>query len=86
MATGRQWLTLADRPADALAVYLRAVECLGTVTGDADHQQIARLLLSAPADHQRLGTTAEFEAYCTALRHDQKHARNLMKILDQHGL
>jgi hypothetical protein len=42
---------------------------------------------SAPRpDHQRLGTTAEFDAYRTALRHDQRRERNLMKILDQHGL
>ncbi|KUO16738.1 hypothetical protein [Streptomyces dysideae] len=84
--TGRQRLALADRPAGGLAVHLRAVEPLRTVTGDADYQQIARLLLGSRACHQHLGTTAEFEDCRTALRHDLKRMRNLVKTLDQHGL
>lgn len=91
VATARQQLTRADhladdRPAEALEVYLRAIEPLKTVTGDATYQEIARLLLRARNCHQHLGTTAEFETYLAGLRAEQKRKRNLMKILDQHGL
>ncbi|WP_433545662.1 SWIM zinc finger family protein [Streptomyces sp. CA-294286] len=90
-ATEHQWLTLADlvrkdRPADALPVYLRLIEPLKKVTGNANYQQIARLLLGARECHRRLGTRQEFAAYLTALRAEQKRKRNLMKVLDQHGL
>ena len=49
VASDRQWLTLADlisgdRPADALPVYLRAIEPLGSQTGDSVYQQVAALL------------------------------------------
>ena len=90
-ATPHQWLTLADlvrkdRPADALTVYLRLLAPLKKVTGDANYQQIARLLLGARECHQRLGSPEEFVDYVTALRAEQKRKRNLMKVLDQHGL
>ncbi|MFI6054488.1 SWIM zinc finger domain-containing protein [Streptomyces violascens] len=90
-ADERQWLSLADRskdtrPADALPVYLRLVEPLKKKTGDRTYQQLARLLLAARACHQHLGTEVEFAGYLSALRADQKRKRNLMKILDQHGL
>ncbi|WP_371648944.1 MULTISPECIES: hypothetical protein [unclassified Streptomyces] len=90
-ADAGQWLTLADRsadthPADALAVYLRLVEPLKKTTGDRAYQQMARLLLGARACHRTLGTEQEFTEYLGALRTDQKRKRNLMKILDQHGL
>ncbi|MEV6210038.1 hypothetical protein [Kitasatospora sp. NPDC051914] len=87
----RQWLTLADRiresrPADALGVYLRAIEPLKQITGDSNYQEIARLLLNARACHRVLGTEPDFADYVVALRADQKRKRNLLKILDQHGL
>ncbi|GAA1070118.1 MULTISPECIES: SWIM zinc finger family protein [Kitasatospora] len=87
----RQWLTLADhvrdtRPADALMVYLRAIEPLRQITGDANYQEIARLLLKARACHRVLGTEPAFADYLTALRADQKRKRNLLKVLDRHGL
>jgi uncharacterized Zn finger protein len=90
-ATARQWQTLADlmrddRPADALPVYRRLIEPLKKITGDANYQQIARLLLGARECHQRLGTPEEFADYVTALRAEQKRKRNLMKVLDRHGL
>lgn len=90
-ADDRQWLTLADKvrdqcPADALPVYLRLIEPLTKITGDANYQHIARLLLGARACHRKLGTPQDFTAYLTALRTEQKRKRNLMKILDQHGL
>lgn len=91
IASPAQWLTLADRmttvrPADALGVYLRSIEPLRSVTGDANYQEMARLLSRARTCHQSLGTTSEFDAYLAALRLDQRRKRNLMKILDQHGL
>ncbi|WP_371790742.1 hypothetical protein OG285_09595 [Streptomyces sp. NBC_01471] len=90
-ATPHQWLTLADlvrkdRPADALPVYLRLIDPLKKITGDANYQQIARLLLGARECHQKLGTAQEFADYVTALRAEQKRKRNLMKLLDQNGL
>ncbi|MEC4014917.1 SWIM zinc finger family protein [Streptomyces sp. H27-D2] len=90
-ADDRQWLTLADRvkdsrPADALGVYLRLAEPLKQVAGDGNYQQLARLLLGARTCHEKLGTQEEFAGYLAALRAGQKRKRNLMKILDQHGL
>lgn len=91
IASPAQWLTLADRmitnrPAEALSVYLRAIQPLRSVTGDANYQELAKLLLQARTCHHNLGTTTEFDAYLAALRTDQRRKRNLMKILDQHGL
>jgi uncharacterized Zn finger protein len=90
-ANDRQWLALADlvrdeRPADALEVYRRAIEPRTRVTGDGNYREIARLLLQARDCHRRLGTEGEFAEYLAALRADQRRKRNLMKILDQHGL
>lgn len=38
------------------------------------------------ASHLRLGTPAEFAAYVTTLRTAQKRKRNLMRLMDEHGL
>jgi hypothetical protein len=86
-----QWLRLADlvaeaRPADALAVYRRLIKPLRSHTGDRIYEQAARLLRSARACHQALGTTAEFERYLALFRADQKRKPNLMRLLDRHGL
>lgn len=78
--------SIASRPADALAVYVKVIEPLTTMTGDGTYRRIASLLLSIRACHQALGTTAEFTRYLTVLRMGQKRKRNLMKILDQNGL
>ena len=91
VASERQWLTLADllnsdRPADALPVYLRAIEPLRSLTGDSVYQQVAALLTKIRGCHQRLGTAPQFAAYLAALRADQKRKRNLIKLLDQRGL
>ncbi|MCX5203130.1 hypothetical protein OG897_16940 [Streptomyces sp. NBC_00237] len=90
-AASHQWLTLADlvredRPADALPVYLSLIDPLKKITGDANYQRIARLLLGARECHRNLGTSQEFADYVAALRAEQKRKRNLMKVLDQHGL
>lgn len=91
VASDRQWLTLADlissdRPADALPIYLRAIEPLRSQTGDPVYQQVAALLSKIQYCHQQLGTAPEFAAYLAALRADQKRKRNLIKLLDQRGL
>lgn len=90
-ASDAQWLRLADasvtaRPVDALAVYLRAISQLKSLTGDRVYHRVASLLLSARACHEILGTTDKFTRYVTALRWDQKRKRNLIMILDQKGL
>ncbi|MFJ2307719.1 SWIM zinc finger domain-containing protein [Streptomyces sp. NPDC087787] len=87
----RQWLALADqaradRPADALGVYLRLAEPLTKQTGNAVYEQLVALQLSIRDCHRRLGTEDEFAVYVTALRTAQKRKRNLMRLMDQHGL
>ena len=72
-ADDRQWLALADqtradRPADALGVYLRLAEPLTKQTGNAVYEQLVGLLLSIRDCHRRLGTPGEFTAYAIALR------------------
>ena len=91
VAPESQWLRLADasitsRPADALAVYLKAIRPLKNQTGDNNYRRMAGLQLSARACHQALGTADEFRRYVALLRVEQKRKRNLMKILDQNGL
>ena len=86
----RLWFTLADlisrdRPADALPVYLRAIEPLRSLTGDPVYQQVANLLHKIRDGHERLGTSPQFAAYLAALRADQERKRNLIKLLDQRG-
>ncbi|MGW5678662.1 SWIM zinc finger family protein [Streptomyces sp. NPDC003860] len=86
-----QWLTLADqsrasRPADGLAVYLRLVGPLTRQTGNHAYEQLVSLLLSIRDCHRHLGTPDDFAAYATALRNDQKRKRNLMRLMDEHGL
>jgi uncharacterized Zn finger protein len=90
-ASEPQWLRLADasitaRPADALAVYLRAIAGLKAMTGDPVYHRIAGLLLSARACHEAMGTAEKFRGYLAALRTDQRRKRNLLKILDANGL
>ncbi|MEU3090308.1 SWIM zinc finger family protein [Streptomyces massasporeus] len=91
LATGHQWLALADasartRPADAARVYLNEVDTRKQHTGDGNYQEIAKLLLKAKACHERLGTRTDFTTYLSALRTEQKRKRNLMTILDHHCL
>ncbi|MGY1437032.1 SWIM zinc finger family protein [Streptomyces reniochalinae] len=90
-ADERQWLTLADqaradRPADALGVYLRLAEPLTRQTGNTVYEQLVSLLLSMRDCHRRLGTPDECTAYVTALRTAHKRKRNLMRLMDEHGL
>jgi uncharacterized Zn finger protein len=90
-ASQDQWIRLADssvatRPGDALAVYLKAITPLTEQTGDNVYHQMARLLLSARACHEALGTPGEFRQYLTVLRMAQKRKRNLMRILGDNGL
>ncbi|WP_432191446.1 SWIM zinc finger family protein [Streptomyces sp. bgisy027] len=90
-AHDRQWLALADqtratRPADALGVYLRLAEPLTKQTGNTVYEQLVGLQLSIRDCHRRLGTEDEFAVYVTALRTAQKRKRNLMRLMDEHGL
>ncbi|MEU0742686.1 SWIM zinc finger family protein [Streptomyces sp. NPDC006134] len=90
-AHDRQWLTLADRvrpdrPADALGVYLRLAEPLTEQTGNAAYEQLVSLLLNIRDCHHRLGTPDEFTTYVTALRTAHRRKRNLMRLMDEHGL
>ncbi|MFE9093642.1 SWIM zinc finger domain-containing protein [Streptomyces sp. NPDC007264] len=90
-AHDRQWVTLADqvradRPADALGVYLRLAEPLLKQTGNTVYEELVALLLSIRDCHRRLGTPDEFTAYVTALRTAQKRKRNLMRLMNEHGL
>lgn len=87
----QQWLTLADqaratRPAEALSVYLRLAEPLTKQTGNTVYEQLVGLLLSIRDCHRRLGTEDEFAVYVIALRTAQKRKRNLMRLMDEHGL
>ncbi|MCP9986447.1 hypothetical protein LUX01_06815 [Streptomyces sudanensis] len=90
-ASDRQWLALADRsratrPADALPVYLRLIGPLTRRTGNAVYEQLVGLLLSIRDCHRRLGTPDEFTAYVTDLRAAHGRKRNLMRLMDDHGL
>lgn len=90
-ATEEQRLRLADaslttRPARALDVYLAAIAPLTRQTGDAAYRKLVRLLTSARACHQALGTTAEFDRYVAGLRAEHKRKRNLISLLDEAGL
>lgn len=78
--------SVTERPADALAVYVKAIERLTQHTGDAIYQQIATHLLAARACHEALGTMDKFRQYMMLLRMGQKRKRNLMALLDQKGL
>lgn len=90
-AADRQWLTLADqaradRPADALGVYLRLAEPLTQQTGNTVYEHLVSLLLSMRDCHRHLGTPDEFTAYTGTLRAAHKRKRNLMRLMDEHGL
>jgi hypothetical protein len=89
--TREQWLRLADavapaRPADALAVYRRAIDQLRAMTGNEVYHRLAGLLLRARDCHEALGTGQDFRRYLAALRTDQRRKRNLMRILSEYGL
>jgi uncharacterized Zn finger protein len=91
IATKRQWIRLAnasaaERPADALAVYVKVIDRLSQETGDSVYKQIATHLLAARACHEALGTMDKFRQYMMLLRMGQKRKRNLMKILEKNGL
>lgn len=78
--------SLAARPAQALGIYLAAAGPLTRQTGDAAYRKLVRVLTSARACHQALGTTAEFGRYMAGLREANKRKRNLIRLLDDAGL
>ncbi|MGW1277102.1 SWIM zinc finger family protein [Streptomyces tsukubensis] len=86
-----QWLILADRsrttrPADALTIYHRLAARLTRETGNRAYEQLVSLLLSIRDCHRHLGTPDAFTAYVTDMRAAQKRKRNLMRLMDDHGL
>ncbi|MEU2225279.1 DUF6880 family protein [Streptomyces sp. NPDC018347] len=86
-----QWLTLADRsrttrPAEALTVYRRLIEPLTHQTGNDVYERLTSLLLSMRECHRHLNTPADFTAYVISLRTTQRRKRNLMRLMDEHGL
>ncbi|MFZ4301991.1 SWIM zinc finger family protein [Streptomyces cinereoruber] len=90
-AHDNQWLALASqshatRPGDALTVYHRLVAPLTRQTGDRAYEQLVSLLLSVRDCHDHLGTPELFTAYAADLRTAQKRKRNLMRLMDEHGL
>ncbi|PJE96248.1 hypothetical protein CUT44_20105 [Streptomyces carminius] len=90
-ASADQWVRAADavrdrRPADALAVYRRALAPLVGRTGDAVYGRMTELLLSARACHRALGTEEEFAGQFAGLRAGQRRKRKLMRMLDEAGL
>jgi uncharacterized Zn finger protein len=90
-ASEAQWIKLADasitdRPADALAVYVKAINRLSQGSGNAAYHRIAALLLSARACHEALGTLDKFRQYLVVLKMGQKRKKNFMNILEQNGL
>lgn len=90
-ADDKQWLALASqshatRPGDALSVYHRLVAALTRQTGDRAYEQLVSLLLSTRDCHDHLGTPELFTVYVADLRIAQKRKRNLMKLMDDHGL
>ncbi|MBV2353251.1 hypothetical protein KUM39_02550 [Streptomyces sp. J2-1] len=90
-ASAVQWTTLADqlrptRPADSLTIYQRLATPLTHQTGTKAYTQLVALLLSIRDCHQRLGTQNDFTLYTAALRTAQKRKRNLIALLDEHGL
>lgn len=91
VASEPQWIRLAnasvaERPADALTVYVKVIDRLTENTGDKIYQEIAAHLLAARSCHEALGTMDKFRQYMVWLRVAQKRKRNLMAILDQSGL
>ncbi|MFI1831121.1 SWIM zinc finger domain-containing protein [Streptomyces sp. NPDC020412] len=90
-AYDHQWLALADqsratRPSDALAVYRRLAAPLTREVGNDVYEQLVSLLLSIRDCHRHLESPDEFAAYVTELRSAQKRKRNLMRLMDEHGL
>jgi uncharacterized Zn finger protein len=75
-----------SRPAEALEVYQRALETLRSQTGEEVYRRVLELLQGVQACHGVLGTEAEFAAYLSALRSEQKRRRNLIRLLDAAGL
>ncbi|WP_275432095.1 BTAD domain-containing putative transcriptional regulator [Streptomyces sp. ICC1] len=79
-------LNRSGRQADALAVYLRLAARLTHETGNHAYEQLVSLLLSVRDCHHRLGTPDDFTTYVTDLRAAQKRKRNLMRLMEEHGL
>jgi uncharacterized Zn finger protein len=79
-------LIRADKPAEAMAVYDRALAPLRPQTGDDTYRREVELLQGIRACHTQLGTEKDFATYLAEFRKDQRRKRNLMRLLDSVGL
>ncbi|ALV36023.1 hypothetical protein AS200_31255 [Streptomyces sp. CdTB01] len=50
------------------------------------YEQLVGLLASICDCHRLLGTQEDFTSYVTALRGAHRRKRNLMRLMDEHGL
>jgi uncharacterized Zn finger protein len=79
-------LIRAERPAEAMAVYDRALVPLRVQTGDDVYRREVELLQGIRACHRQLGSEKAFAEYLAAFRGEQRRKRNLMRLLDSVGL
>jgi uncharacterized Zn finger protein len=79
-------LIRADKPAEALAVYDRALAPLRTQTGDDVYRREVELLQGIRACHTQLASEEAFATYLAEFRKTQRRKRNLMRLLDSVGL
>ena len=79
-------LIRADKPAEALEVYDRALAPLRGQTGDDVYRREVELLQGIRTCHGLLGTEQAFAAYLAEFRKQQRRKRNLMRLLDSAGL
>ena len=79
-------LIRADKPAEAMAVYDRALAPLRTQTGDDIYRREVELLQGIRACHAHLSTEPAFATYLSEFRKQQRRKRNLMRLLDSVGL
>ena len=79
-------LIRADKPAEAMSVYDRALAPLRTQTGDDVYRREVELLQGIRACHTHLATEEAFATYLADFRKQQRRKRNLMRLLDSVGL
>ena len=75
-----------DKPAEALAVYDRALAPLRPQTGEDTYRREVELLQAIRTCHTQLGTEKDFATYLADFRKTQRRKRNLLHLLDSVGL
>jgi uncharacterized Zn finger protein len=74
-----------DHPADALPIYLSAIEAALVHADVRAYQSAVARLESARRLYIRLGRTEEFRAYLADVRDANKRRKNFLKLLDRTG-